>query len=276
MAIRDVMVYLDRSPHAAARLQLAAKLAAGLGATLAGLRVEVHMEVPQAFRAAIRAELLEIPAQAIRDDTKRIEADLRAAADVADVACEWWARESGGVEEVVRSARYADLTVVGLPPKDHDEELPADDLIHALLFGSGRPVLVVPDPAPAAAPGRHVAVAWNASRESSRAVADSLSLLQKADKVSVVTVCRGDDRAKLDDLADAVRHLIRNGVKAEALHVEGGDRRAGEALVGAATAAGADLLVMGAYGQSRMREMVLGGATWNILHRAAMPVLMSH
>ncbi|HRJ61956.1 MAG TPA: universal stress protein, partial [Azospirillaceae bacterium] len=57
---------------------------------------------------------------------------------------------------------------------------------------------------------------------------------------------------------------------------EGGDRRAGEALVGAATAAGADLLVMGAYGQSRMREMVLGGATWNILHRAAMPVLMSH
>ena len=120
MAIKDVLVYLDRSPHAAARLELAAKLAAGLGATLAGLRVEVHMEAPQAFRAAIRPELLEIPAQAIREDTKRIEADLRAAAAAVGVPCEWWARESGGVDEVARSARYADLTVVGLPPKDND------------------------------------------------------------------------------------------------------------------------------------------------------------
>lgn len=276
MALRDVLVYLDRSAHADTRLAVAAKLAAAHDAALIGLRVEVHMHVPEAFRASIRPELLEAQAQAIRDDTTRVEAAFKATVEATGVQGEWWPRDGGGIEEVVRSARYADIAVVGLPPKDHDEELPSDDLIHGLLFGSGRAVLVVPDPMPEADLGRHVALAWNSSRESSRALSDSMGILLKSERVSVITICHAKDADKMADLADAVAHLKRNGINAEAVHVEAADVHAGEKLIETAKARGADLLVMGAYGQSRMREMVLGGATWRVLRASGLPVLMAH
>lgn len=276
MALRDVLVYLDRSDHSASRLDLAARLAARQQATLIGMRIEVHPHIPETFRAAIRPDALAAQADLIAQDTGRIEAALRAAAAQAGVRAEWWCERGGGIAELCRRARYADVTVVSVPPRDREEELSSRDLVHELLFTTGRSVLLVPDPVGPGVVGRRIVLAWNSSRESSRALAEAMPLLVAAEAVAVVTVCAAGDRAKLGDMEEAARHLVRNGVKATAVPVEGVDHDAGDRLLAAARDFGADLLVMGAYGRSRMREMVLGGATWHIIRNAGIPVLMAH
>lgn len=276
MSLNDILVFLDRSAHAAARLNLAAELAAGHDAGLIGLRIEVHPRIPAAILAEIPEPALRAQAEAIAADTARIERTFRAAAEAAGLRSEWWTGSSaGGVAEVCRLARYANLTVVGPQPADGDEELSGDDLLHDLVLNTGRPVLVVPDPAPPGPIGRRVLIAWNGTREASRAVADALPLLGKAEQVTVAAVQAAHDHSETG-IGEVCRHLRRNGVPAEAkvLHSDGHD--AGRLLLAQAAEERSDLLVMGAYGRSRMREVILGGATRHVLRHTPIPVLMAH
>ena len=128
-------------------------------------------------------------------------------------------------------------------------------------------------------PGKRVLVAWDSSREAARAVNDSLPLLARADAVHVVSINpRGHKPGELDRLpgADICLQLARHGVKAEAQHLVATDIEVGDLLLSRAADMGADLLVMGAYGHSRWREIVLGGATRQILGEMTVPVIMSH
>ena len=182
-----------------------------------------------------------------------------------------WCEEQGKQMDVIkRHGRLADLVAVAKP--DRDRNLGVNTL-KAALFSTGRPVLVCPpaDTAPQVL-GERIAIAWNGSAEASRAVALALPLIQAADEIIVLDGGTGDHGASGDEL---LRYLEIRGVKARREPVSGGDNP-GRAILAAAAAAGADLLVMGAYSHSREHESVFGGATQHVVDRTTMPVIMVH
>ena len=170
--------------------------------------------------------------------------------------------------------RYADLVIAGQRDPDSDERMGAVDP-EDLLMGCGRPVLMVPYAYRLDRIDDRVLVAWNASRESARAVADAMPLLEAASHVTVLAINPGPELGD-EPCADISLHLARHNVEAEAAHMEVTDMDVGDALLNRATDLGMDLIVMGAYGRPRLRELVLGGATRYILRHMTVPVLMSH
>ena len=198
---------------------------------------------------------------------------------------EW--RDVEGVQEsgVVLQARYCDIAVVGQADPDAVGG-DAGDLTEGLVFGSGRPVITVPYAGNFGTIGKRVLVARDATREASRALHDALPILTRA--TEVIVYCVNPPSGQHIPGADIAAHLAQHGVKAEAHQTVSripedetaivGRRSIGVAdlLLSAASDYGSDLLVMGAFGHSRIRELVLGGATRNVLHHMTVPVLMSH
>ena len=142
------------------------------------------------------------------------------------------------------------------------------------LFESGRPILIAP-PKPALQIGKNVLIAWNRSTEQARTTALAMPLLERADCVTVLTVVGGTDvpGPSADQIA---RNLQRNGIKAVLMSVDIGNRTTGEAVLATAEQLGCDLLIKGAYTQSRLRQMIFGGTTRHILANSSLPVLLAH
>jgi nucleotide-binding universal stress UspA family protein len=174
------------------------------------------------------------------------------------------------VDEVLRCGRLSDLTVVARPGAEEEGGLTTT--FDAALFDSGRPVLLVPT-TPTRGLGSTVAIAWDRSREATRAVGVTLPLLIAAEKVVILTASEPGCEAEPSELA---AYLALHGVEARTWAFTPGPGSLGDALLAEAGKAVADLLVMGAYGHSRLREMVLGGVTRSILGDAAIPVLLMH
>ena len=183
-----------------------------------------------------------------------------------------WPREEAAEDAFIGNrGRVFDLIVLGRPgPEPQNPRMPP---LEAALFDSGRPVLVVPPSVPQTL-ARNVLVAWNGSTEQARTNAFAIPLLRLADKVTVLTVEGGTTPGPSGE--EAARHLRRNGIKATALTVKLGARTSGEIILDHATSLGCDLLVKSAYTQSRLRQMIFGGATRHILANATLPVLMAH
>lgn len=167
--------------------------------------------------------------------------------------------------------RVFDLIALGRPGRAAQN--PRMPPLEAALFDSGRPLLIVPPAVPKTL-GRNVLVAWNRSTEQATTNAYALPLLRRAETVTVLTVEGGTVPGPSGE--EAALHLRRNGVKATALTVKPGARSTGEVILDYATTHACDLLVKGAYTQSRLRQMVFGGATRHILANANLPVLMAH
>ncbi len=183
-----------------------------------------------------------------------------------------WTEAVGHFEEVpVQAARLADLTV--FPRVGVEQESYATMMLEAVLMGSGRPVLIAPAAAPASV-GRKVAVCWNGTAEASRAVALAMGVLAIADEVHVLSADTG--KTKSGTAAGLVEMLAWHGVRAVPRPVQVRGEAVGAALLRTAGEAGCDLLVMGGYGHSRLREMILGGVTRHVLNHATLPVLMAH
>ena len=145
--------------------------------------------------------------------------------------------------------------------------------LEAALFETGRPILIAPPSAPVTL-GESIAIAWNGSTETSRAVAFAMPILQKAKKVVVLTI---EDAMVPGPMGSEVaKHLNRNGIEASAVVRAAGKRSLGEAMLEESAQQGADLVVKGAYTNSRLRQMIFGGATSHILAYTELPVLMAH
>ena len=159
-----------------------------------------------------------------------------------------------------------------------DGQPSAQAILEATLFSSGRPVLAIPYAGRFETLGRRVLVGWNASREASRAVNDALPLLAGASSVVVTAVNprRGLDGHGEEPGADIALHLARHGLKVEVEHTVAPEIEAGELLLNRAAELSSDLLVVGAYGHSRLRETILGGVTRTLLKQMTVPVLLSH
>ena len=187
------------------------------------------------------------------------------------VAWDWREGIAPGDHMVGYLGRVFDITVVGRPEQRISGPRPLT--LDAALFDSGRPVLIAPPSAPASI-GSNVVIAWNRSTETARCVALALPVLEAARGITVLTVegsgVPGPDGQELAD------YLGARGIAARAITVSPGKRSAGETILGEAAALGCDLLVKGAFTQSRLRQIIFGGATRHILESAEVPVFMAH
>jgi len=177
---------------------------------------------------------------------------------------------------VLGHARTADIAVAAQSDRSWQSTLYLD-VADRLAVESGRPVLIVANGPPRQGFGKRVLVAWNARREAARAVFDALPLLQRAEEVKAITVRPQEEQGSTvaAPAGDICAALARHGVKCASDSV-GPRASVGHTLLTHATEYGSDLLVMGCYGHSRLREFVLGGASRHVLEHMAIPVLMSH
>lgn len=175
------------------------------------------------------------------------------------------------LEAAASEARYFDLSILPWTA----ESLTAADLVQAVVFGSGRPALVVPKDA-APAPLDHLAIAWDESRVAARVLGDALRLLPAKGRISVLTV-RDEKQLGRDDIAETLAtSLQRRGYQAQALNLTLGGKTIAAALQVGAMQAGAGMLAMGGFGHSRLRDFILGGATKGVIEDLRLPVLLAH
>ncbi|MDB6176541.1 universal stress protein [Paracoccus sp. Z330] len=193
-----------------------------------------------------------------------------------------WAAESavaqiGSISSLVgMRARFSDLTVLGRPYCD-GADADTEAVVEAALFEGSCPVLVVPESGlPAPAP-RHIMIAWNQSAEAMTAVRRSLPMLKQAETVEVTLVDPRRSGPERSDPGGALTQMLaRHGVRAEIAVLARMEPAISDELMRRATEIGADMIVMGAYGHSRFREAILGGATRNMLEKTTLPILMAH
>ena len=187
------------------------------------------------------------------------------------VWCGWLDGAPDGDQFVGSQGRVFDVTVLGRPGES--AQSPRLSTYEACLFESGRPILLAP-PNPPAKMGENVLIAWNHSTEQARTNAFALPLLRGARKVTILTVEGGSVVGPTGE--QVKRNLHLNGIEADSMTVDPGNRNAGEVILNHAERLGCDLIVKGAYTQSRLRQMIFGGATRHILAHTKLPVLMSH
>jgi nucleotide-binding universal stress UspA family protein len=185
------------------------------------------------------------------------------------VTASWHEAEGRALERILQYARHSDLVVVGRASKANG--LPGD-FIEELLVRCGRPVLIANSTAQPTLTGT-VMVCWKGTPESARAMSAAMPYLTRADRVVLVTVAESEEPT---DVADVVRQLAWNGVRAETRVITQLGTAIPEALASAARDCGADLVVMGAYGRSRMRELLFGSCTHAVIRGADRPVLLMH
>lgn len=175
-------------------------------------------------------------------------------------------------DRLVSRARVADITVLDAEPSAAEIDR---GLIEAVLFDSGRPVLLVP-PDRASFDARHVLIAWDGGACAARAVADALPILRAADTVEILSVSGEKDLANTVPGAELAPHLARHGIKVS-VNLEGvGARNVADVIRSHAAGIGAGLIVAGAYRHSRLREFLLGGVTQSLLKECSLPILLSH
>lgn len=280
MALRDILVHLDTSAESLDRLHVAAELARRHEAHLVGLHaIDPVLYDPMLYGDAAG---LGIIVNQSRDEAEtaahKVEESFRERLRADGIVGEWRVGEGRSADMVALHARYVDLVVLGQRNPAYPRLSGWGAVVEQALFSAGRPVLVVPYAGKFPTVGRNVLVGWNASRESARAVNDALPVIAAADSATVLAI---DPRGGLDGhgeqpAADIALHLARHGLKVTAAHTSSGGIDAGDVLLNYAADNGADLLVIGAYGHSRVRELVIGGATRTLLQRMTIPVLMSH
>ena len=281
MAIKDLLVHLDSSPQAMARLDFAVALAARHKAHLVALYA-VEAGLPFGLSGEMGGQALAQLLDQMRADADAEAARLRTAFEAASrrdgIAAEWRETMQAPPEAVALHARYADLAILGQPEPGTPTAGITELVLEAALFVSGRPVLMLPYAGRPDATLGSVLIGWNASREATRAVNDALPLLRTAREVRVLAInARGGIGGQGDlPAGDIALHLARHGVAATAQHVVATGIGEADVLLNTAADHGADLLVMGAYGHSRLREIVFGGVTRGILARMTVPVLLSH
>ena len=197
---------------------------------------------------------------------------LKRAAECASGLCADWRVELGSGQAAIGSrGRLFDLIVVGRPLKDHVS--PSVAALETALFDSGRPLLVAP-PNPVASMGEHVVIAWNGSTETARTIGFAMPFIEGAKRITVLTIEKG--LVPGPSGAELTQFLRRRGLDVEFRDVEPQARSIGEAILAEAASVGGDLLIKGAYTQSRLRQMIFGGATSHILAEAELPVLMAN
>jgi nucleotide-binding universal stress UspA family protein len=275
--IKDIVVNLTGGAPQEFAADYAISLAKLFDAHIAGIGFIYEPVIPGSVLGGIPTDLIEAQREENTKAAKAATDRFAAAASQAGLAAEVRildASVAGAADLFGRIARRFDVAVVGQarPKEGASEEL----LIEGALFESGRPVVVVPYVQTRAVTLERVLVCWDGSRPATRAIADALPFLRLAKAIDIVAV--SGERGKGSELVgtNMARHLARHGLKVELKRVSAGDVDVPSAIRAHAAETGADFMVMGGYGHSRLREFILGGVTRTILTSSTIPVLMSH
>ncbi len=280
MSWKDLLVIVCEAEADEPALALGEALARQCNAHLAAAFLTPLPDEPLAYEptvvAGVWAELLSRARKDAEAERKKVEARLKQSERDCELrSAEALSRDLGRVAAV--HARYADVAILTRPSEGAGAEL-REEIVEGVLFHSGRPALIAPPGWKGKEIGKRVVVAWDASREATRALAEAKSILATAEQVTVLTV---DAKPKMfghgdQPGANIAAHLSRRGLPAEVRNVDSMGRTASLAILEEAKTLQADLVVMGGYAHSRLRELVFGGATRELLRAATVPLLMAH
>jgi nucleotide-binding universal stress UspA family protein len=281
MSYKTILVHLDSSPRASTRLEFALQLAFTHEAHLIGLFApfQPNPNLTSLYGVAAAPDFIN-QLEALRTaQSTLLERQFRSGIARQGLAGEWRSTEEYANHIVPLHARHADLVIAGQFERNAQASFVAENFCENLVLSSGCPTLFLPYAGTFPVVGKHVMVAWDGSREATRAVHDALPFLQGAARVTVVTANAlppKEPRQRIPG-ADIAAVIARHGVKVEIVEVEGADgRHIGDFLLSQAADLGADLLVMGAYGHPRWQEIIVGGVTRTLFESMTIPVLMAH
>ena len=276
--IKDIVVNLTGGHPQDFAADYAISLAAAFGAHIAGVGFIYEPVIPGSVLGGVPTDLIEVQREENSKAAKAAISRFEAAVATAGVSAETRmldASIAGAADLFGRIARRFDIAVVGQAQREQgaSEEL----LIEGALFGSGRPVVVVPYIHKERVKLDRMLVCWDGSRPAARAIADALPFLMRAKAIEIVVVSAERDKSGEITGTNMRRHLARHGVNVEIKHITaGGGVDVPNAILSHAADSGTEFMVLGGYGHSRLREFILGGVTRSILGSMTVPVLMSH
>lgn len=276
MGFKTILVHVDTGRSASARLKFSAELAARFAAHVTALYVRRPFQAP-AFTDAGPAmdSLYRTYENAAKADEATATAAFRELIGGTGLSSDWRVTDGLAEEAVAAHARHADLVIVGQAEPDAPATTTPADLAETVAISGERPVLIVPHIGVTKPPGKTVLLCWNGTREAARAATGALPILKQADKVIILLIdpkSDGDEQPGLD----VTRWLVRHGVKAVVQRDTAAESSVGGVILSRAADQDADLIVMGLYGHSRMREWVLGGASRTLLASMTVPLLVAH
>lgn len=282
MSFKDLLLQLSSYPKASSPMAIdeAVALAELLGARISALTFEIEFHVRS---NPLAIAVLDVPAMVVEEKAKCV-ASARSLVNAFGAAAAKRAVPSEHIIErcdtahipdvVTEHARVRDLTIIPVEEPPGSQQHVAERVV----FGSGRPIVILPAELQPNRPVRldNVGIAWDFSRPAARAVGDAIPLLQRAKTVRVITVTKEKAIETGRRASDLARHLGVHGVEVILEQEDAGDRAIGDVLSAYATGRELDLLIMGAFGHSRIRDFILGGATRSMVNNPPLPVFLSH
>lgn len=275
--IKDLVVNLGGDGTRDATADYAISMANAYGAHVVGVAFIYEPVIPGSLLGGIPTDLIEVQRDENAKAARTAVANFEVAAKGQGVSAETRlldASIAGASDLFGRIARRFDIAVVGQAPREQgvSEEL----LIEGALFGSGRPVIVVPQIQAQPLKLDKVMICWDGSRPAARAIGDAIPLMARAKAIEIVVVTGERDKSGEITGTNMKRHLARHGIDVEIKRIAAGNADVQTAILSHAADTAADFIVMGGYGHSRLREFILGGVTRSILKSMPVPVLMSH
>ena len=279
MDFKNLLLHLDHSSGCQNRLEITFALAKKHDALITGLFVVPDYVVPSYVEAQISVDLItDVTEKALARASETLSG-YQKMADEAGVRMDAHVVEGQVIPILREHSKYSDLLLLGQDQPD-DPDNASYGLADALLFEGACACMVVPHSGKLSLPGKRILLTWNASRESARALREAIPLLKSAETVVVLSSEPDDSDAEIarghphaDELA---RYLESHGIESVSSGISDMDISASDAILGQAAEMNADLIVMGAYGHARLREIILGGVTRDLLKQSPVPLLLAH
>jgi len=277
MTIKNILVHIDHSIACEQRVKTAIDLATEYQARLSALFVVPDYFVPSYVEAQISTDIIaQISEQAI-ERAKETQSKIKAQVEAAGMKVDCYIEEGNLIGIISDYSLYTDLLILGQSQTDDPDNI-SEGLADHLVLEGGAPCLVIPYIGTRKTLGKHVLLAWNGSRESARALRDALPVLQAADQVAVLMIkpkSHDEEHTAIEEKV-ILGYLADHGIEAKMDLCIDKQLDPGDTILAQASDNDIDLIVMGAYGHSRLREVVLGGATRHLLKEMTVPVLISH
>jgi len=277
MALHDILVHIDETPHCIKRVKIAFQIASQNSTQLTCVYAKSDPNLGTFESNVDKYRQLH---QTSSDAAQKRYTDLAAE---AGIQIRWKTAEfpnsaEAVTDQMVAFARLSDIIIVGQYDEETHDGSIAGDMPERLVLEAGRPVLVIPYAGNFEEVGKKVIIAWSPGRESVRAVNDAIPLLKASEQVKVVAINpkKASKGSAILPVVDITNHLKRHGIKAENDSFSIRELDEGNLILNTLAEEQADLLVMGAYGHNRFRELILGGVTQSIFEHMTTPVLMSH
>lgn len=278
---RDILVHIDTSAACKERLSVALKIAKAQNAHLTGLFLLPYPEIPRFMEVQITREIIHQQRDAMAETAKAARLEFEAACTAAEITFSWQQTPCTASEIADTAAMYArhhDLTVLGQHDPESSDPCAVSEMPDKAILTSGAPVLVVPYVGTFDTIGQRVMIAWKPYREAVRAMNDSMPFLETAK--SALVLCADPNKGARDTLPvpgiDIGERLKRHGINARKETMNASGIGVGDLLLSRAADESIDLIVCGAYGRPRLRELMMGGVTQHLLRHMTVPALMSH